>query len=104
MLFPTLTLRKYGETLAAAADRLGYSFLGLTPHMIRHSGPSNDRFENRRTLLAVQKRGRWAMSKSVNRYEKHARLLRQIHRLSPEQQLRAKAVSFNIRLKFLSRF
>ena len=47
--------------------------LGLTMTR-RHSGPSIDRALNKRSLLEVQKRGRWKSFKSVSRYEKSARL------------------------------
>ena len=48
--------------------------LSVTPYQWRHSGPSIDRAKDRRSLLEVQKRGRWKSFKSVARYEKSARL------------------------------
>ncbi|CAE7411650.1 unnamed protein product [Symbiodinium sp. KB8] len=46
----------------------------LTPYQTRHSGPSIDRAQNNRLLFEVQKRGNWKCHKSVQRYEKAARL------------------------------
>lgn len=48
--------------------------LEVTPYHLRHSGPSIDRSRNIRSLLEVQKRGRWKSHKSVTRYERAARL------------------------------
>lgn len=45
------------------------------PHVVRHAAASNDRYHQRRTLLEIQKRGRWQAKASVSRYEKHALLL-----------------------------
>ena len=51
-------------------------YLDITPHVMRHSGPSNDRALHCRTIEEVQKRGRWLASTSLRRYEKSARLSR----------------------------
>ena len=48
--------------------------IDITPYQLRHSGPSKDRSRNSRSLLEVQKRGRWKSHKSVARYEKSGRL------------------------------
>lgn len=82
-LFPALTLPKYERILQESAHLVGLSALRITPHMLRHGGPSTDVFENVRDLAAVQKRGRWASHLSVSRYEKHARLLRSLSRAPP---------------------
>ena len=49
-----------------------------TTHTLRHGGPSHDVWVGARDLHQVQKHGHWAAFASVSRYEKHARLLRQI--------------------------
>ena len=43
--------------------------IDAAPYQGRHSGASLDRSSGLRTLEAVRKRGRWASSKSVQRYE-----------------------------------
>lgn len=72
--------------------------LDMTPYQMRHSGPSIDRSRNVRSLVEVQKRGRWKSHKSVARYEKSARLAAnfqalpsrlQHHCLAAERQLEA---------------
>ena len=59
--------------------------LGVVPYAWRHSGPSIDRAQGRRTLQEVQKRGRWRQPKSVNRYEKAGRLGMSVRELTSEQ-------------------
>jgi hypothetical protein len=44
------------------------------PYLLRHSGPSQDRSANWRSLEEVQQRGRWSTRSSMTRYEKHSRL------------------------------
>ena len=46
----------------------------LVPYGLRHAGASLDRSSRSRTLLEVQKRGRWQQLRSVQRYEKGGRL------------------------------
>lgn len=72
-----------------ASVELGFRVLEPTPHSPRHSGPSNDLLLERMHLLDAQKRGRWVSARSVQRYEKHARVIRQLERLSPSQHRRA---------------
>ena len=57
--------------------------LKLAPHLIRHSGPSDDVLNKLASLTAGKKRGRWARDASVRRYEKSGRSLMQIARLPP---------------------
>ena len=44
------------------------------PYQWRHSGPSADIEAKRRTAEQVQKRGRWQVARTVQRYERHSRL------------------------------
>ena len=60
--------------------------LRFTPHVLRHSGPSCDKFEGLRSLEDIRRRGQWASPASVQRYERHAALLRSLHKLSDSQQ------------------
>ncbi|CAE8638853.1 unnamed protein product, partial [Polarella glacialis] len=84
-LFPSLSLASYERLFRDAMQKRYNKFIHVTPHSVRHSGPSNDKFHKRRSLLQIQKRGRWASPKSVTRYEKEALLLG-IWRAIPENQ------------------
>lgn len=74
-LFPDLTLSKYADAIDQACDTLDLRFLHLTPHILRHSGPSTDCFAKTRSLLEIQNRGRWQAPSSVNRYRKPGHML-----------------------------
>jgi len=82
-LFPDITLAKYAKGMADWSQSWNVGFLKLTPHLIRHSGPSDDVLNKLASLTAVKKRGRWARDASVRRYEKSGRSLMQIARLPP---------------------
>lgn len=73
----------YSKIFGQVVETLG---LDMTPYQLRHSGPSIDRSRNLRSLLEVQKRGRWRSHKSVARYEKSARLAANFQSLSPALQ------------------
>ena len=60
----------------------------LTPHMLRHGGPSEDVLAGHRTLAQVQERGRWEAKASVRNYAKGGRVLRQTKKLTDQQQRR----------------
>lgn len=62
---------EYSREFNKAAAHLG---LEVTPYQTRHSGPSIDRSRRLRSQAEVQKRGQWKTQKSVQRYEKSARL------------------------------
>ena len=86
-LFP-LTLGEYEGAFRRCAARLSLQGLEPTPHTLRHGGPSHDVWVGARDLHQVQKRGHWAAFASVSRYEKHARLLRQIAKTPNEVKKR----------------
>ncbi|CAK0883435.1 unnamed protein product [Prorocentrum cordatum] len=71
-----ITQREVSSALSAAAKALGIEkFLpGLHPYMLRHGGASHDYGSKARSLVDVQRRGRWQSWHSVRRYEKGARL------------------------------
>ena len=46
----------------------------VVPYQMRHSGPSIDLADRRRTLAEAQRRRRWAQASSMARYERRARL------------------------------
>ncbi|CAK0825012.1 unnamed protein product, partial [Prorocentrum cordatum] len=83
------TLGDYEREVKKSACRLGYTSLGVCPHVFRHSGASNDKAHSRRTLKEVQKRGRWASSASVARYEKGALILQQLRKVPLAKQRKA---------------
>jgi hypothetical protein len=68
-------LKIFGE----ASLKAGLGVWQVTPHVLRHTGPSIDYLRKARTLDEIQRRGRWASSNSVRRYERasqvNARLL-----------------------------
>ena len=74
LIFPTLTARLYGLAIADAAQKLGLGRLRLTPHGLRHSGPSTDSLYKVRDISAIQARGRWQSASSVARYRKPGRM------------------------------
>ena len=77
---------EFRAACARAVSALGLSHLGLVPHSLRHAGPSWDRIEHRRSLGEIQRRGRWASSASVQRYERHPRVLAALQGL-PERTM-----------------
>ena len=75
LLFPHTRLSDYEAWMRAACKQRGYAISFVTPHVLRHSGPSNNKYHKRSDLIHIQKRGRWQSKKSVMRYEKEAVLL-----------------------------
>ena len=55
--------------------------IDIVPCQFRHSGPSWDATQQRRTLEQIQKRGRWKTFSSVCRYEKGGRFLQAFQEL-----------------------
>ena len=84
VLFP-LTLNEFEKLFNSALHRLELQHLRVTPHCMRHGGPSEDYAQGLRTLADIQKRGRWMSTASVRRYEKSARLLSQLGKIPPAQ-------------------
>ena len=76
-----------------ALARLGIQGLGIVPHSIRHSGPSDDFRSGKRDLVAIKFRGRWRSDGSVRRYTKATRAMTMAH-LIPEPVL-----SFGARIR-----
>eukprot|EP00435_Cladocopium_sp_Y103_P010201 s4329_g2.t1 len=74
-IFPDLTLGQYAKIISAACSQLELQKLKLTPHGLRHSGPSTDAFHQIRGAIAIQRRGRWRTASSVTRYQKPGRML-----------------------------
>ena len=74
-VFPLLTLPIYEDLFRKVGRRLDTAHLRITPHTVRHSGPSWDRLQNLRTESQIKRRGRWACERSLQRYKKPGRLL-----------------------------
>ncbi|CAK0802132.1 unnamed protein product, partial [Prorocentrum cordatum] len=73
-----------GPALAKAAKAVRLEKLKITPHHMRHSGPSHDILFKRRSLPTVKARGRWLSGRTVRRYEAHGRLLQQQAQVSDD--------------------
>ena len=76
---------QYAEYLREASKELGLPWI-ITPHQLRHSGPSHDRFHRLRSLPDIQARGLWKQFSSVKINEKHAMFLTSMAQLSSAQQ------------------
>ena len=63
------------------AETAGIDGLAPHPYSLRHGGACQDGLYGLRPLTLVKRRGRWKADSSVRRYEKHARVLREIERL-----------------------
>ena len=74
-LFQDISIGSLEKWLHSTCKTLMYKSTCVLPHVLRHSGPSNDIYHKRRSLLDVQRRGRWKAKSSVSRYEKHALLV-----------------------------
>ena len=79
-----LTYLQWLNGLKTAAAALGLQLWELTLYVLRHTGPSHDFLAALRTLLDIQRRGRWALESSVRRYEKSSRVTSRLKDLSPE--------------------
>ena len=69
-----------------AVQMLGLAPLVLSPHSLRHGGPSLDVYQGALDLEGARARGRWLVLNSCKRYAKSATLLRQVAKLSLEQR------------------
>ena len=83
------TLADYMREVKKSSARRGYTSLGICPHVFRHAGASNDKARSRRTLKEIVKRGRWATSASVARYEKGSLFLEQVREIPLPKQKKA---------------
>ena len=83
-LFP-LQQSEYNRLFRQAVVDLPLAALGqVAPYQLRHAGASNDFSSGRRTLIEIQRRGRWRSTASVRRYEEGGRVTEQLRRL-PER-------------------
>ncbi|CAK0870936.1 unnamed protein product [Prorocentrum cordatum] len=88
-VFRHLTLPSYEKSIKEASEALELDALRIVPHCFRHTGPSTDAYLNALSIQQIQDRGKWKCPASVRRYEKHAALLRQLHKMTPRQRREA---------------
>ena len=77
----TLSQPDYTKQFVRFAEMSGVSCLAPHPYAVRHGGASFDALHKRRTLGEIRLRGRWRTDSSVARYNKHARVLKEVERL-----------------------
>ena len=87
-----------------AAEAVGASVLGVTPHGMRHGGASHDRATRARSLQEVQRRGFWRCDRSVQRYEKHARIGFEFQKLSAAARRRVLELAERVPTLFVNCF
>ena len=88
------TLFNFGQEEFARQFRktcldVGVGMLKPHTHHLRHSGPSHDKAQGLRTLLAIKLRGRWRSDSSLRRYQQKGRVAQQLSALPPEVRARA---------------
>lgn len=100
-LFPDCTLALYESTMRTVMQRLKLGQFQLTPHAVRHSGPSVDFLNKTRTADEIMARGRWRSLKSIQRYRKPGQMLAKMNRIPSDiWQQAANALPFTLtRLK-----
>ena len=81
LIFP-FTQAHLREQWHRACAALGLGFAG-PPHVLRHSGPSEDLARGRTSLEAARRRGRWKAMASVQRYTKTFALTKFRARMPP---------------------
>jgi integrase len=85
-VFRHLTLPSYEKAIKEACEALVLNALRIVPHCFRHTGPSTDAYLKALSIQQIQDRGTWKCPASVRRYEKHATLLRQLHKMTARQR------------------
>ena len=95
-LFGCVTLGQYECAFHGMVREVALESLQLTPHTLRHGGPSTDRAAGDRSLADIKKRGQWATMDSVARYEKEVVLQRQVSLMTTAQRSKARVVQDRI--------
>ena len=95
-LFEPVTLGQYECSFHCEVKETELELLQLTPHTLRHGGPSTDRASGDRSLADIKKRGQWATMDSVARYEKEVVLQRQLSLMTPKQRSHARVIKHKI--------
>lgn len=89
-LFPGCTLGAYEDCMKQAVTFLGLARFALTPHAIRHSGPSVDFLNHTRSPEEILARGRWQTLRSIQRYRKPGQMVAKMNRIPPQIWIDAK--------------
>ena len=82
-------VKRHQLAIKDAAGRCGLAKLRVTPHPFRHGRAPTDVLQRRIDLQKVAKRGHWRGLIGVQRYEKHARLLKVLDDISEQQHVKA---------------
>ncbi len=85
----------------AGLERIFRSFsasegIKLTPHELRHTGPSHDFYYHKVSVAELQWRGRWMAVESCRRYSKPAKMLRGLAAMTRDQVLLAERASHEV--------
>ena len=78
---------QYLEMFRTCSELSMVNYLNPHPYSIRHGGASDDALRGSRSLAQIKARGRWKSDNSVRRYEKHARVLREVERMPNAAQV-----------------
>lgn len=103
LLFPSCSLDFYEKTMLKAKVAVGLGPFCLTPHTVRHSGPSMDFLNKARLPEEIMARGRWASLKSIQRYRKPGQLLAKMSKIPEPIWAKAKG-SLHRTLPVLSKY
>ena len=77
--------------MRAAKSQVGLGRFDLTPHTVRHSGPSADFLSRNRDAAEIQARGRWKTAKSIQRYQKPGQMMAKMNKLPVDVWKKGKA-------------
>lgn len=80
-LFPNLSLSVYEQAMQKAKREVGLGKFDLTPHAVRHSGPSADFLARTRSGGEIQARGHWQTAKSIQRYQKPGQMMAKMNKI-----------------------
>ena len=76
--------KEFNKLFVRYSEHSGVHLLSPHPYSVRHGGASHDALHQRRPLMEIKARGRWAADESVRRYNKHSRVLKEVSRLPEE--------------------
>ena len=96
---PSAILFPFPEALILRAWKAAAAAVGVEDavlYQLRHAGASGDLLSARRTLAAIEGRGRWRTSTSVKRYSKSGQVQRSLAKLSRAQMSFASASLANL--------
>ena len=101
LLFP-ISLNRYEQLTRQAVEQCGFQKMRLTPHCARHGAASVAYATKTLDLKSIQKRGRWKSASSVRTYEKSAKLVRQLAKMTYSQRREANSLTATLPSLLLS--